>query len=106
MARENRRNRQYRESLEILRKTLNIDLDNDLVFEELDELFIAWGKPEEAISFYHELEQGSFGGKAIFLRLSRQYKILQDYDNVRKYYHKVLELDPHCQEAKNGIVDS
>ncbi len=105
MARESRGNRQYRESLEVLKKTLNFDFDNELVFEELDQLFITWKEPEKAISFYHALRSVFPESKEIFLRLSRQYKISQDYDNVKKYYRKVLKLDPNCEEAKKGMLN-
>lgn len=105
IARISRRNDNHQAALLTLKKAFEFNFDRTLVFAELDELFIAWRNPEKAISFYKELELKLPRSKDLFLRLSRQYKILQDYENVKKYFHKVLELDPNCLEAKIGIVD-
>lgn len=114
----------YEESLMFQEKALCFDLDKEAVaykkvsflgflsklrnrsrrsYEELDELFIAWDNPEKAVSFYKNLDIRCPNNKDINLRLARQYKLLQDYNNSKKYFQKVLEIAPNCEEAQEGV---
>jgi len=89
----------FEDNLLLFAKTIHLYGFNAKVWEELDELFIAWNSPEHAIRFYNYLANKFPKNVDINLRLARQYKRVLDYDQVRKYYDLVLKLDFANQEA-------
>ncbi|MBU1087467.1 MAG: hypothetical protein KKD05_08105 [Candidatus Omnitrophica bacterium] len=94
----------FEDNLLLLTKTIYLYGFSAEVWEELDELFIAWPFPENAIEFYQALSVKYPNNIDIYLRLARQYKIVQDYKQVIASFEKVLELNPNNQQAVDGII--
>ncbi|MFH1061267.1 MAG: hypothetical protein V1747_00070, partial [Candidatus Omnitrophota bacterium] len=94
----------FEDNLLLLTKTIYLYGFSKEIWEEFDELFIAWSYPENAIEFYINLSIKYPDNIDIYLRLANQYKRVQDYKQVVKYLKKVLELIPNNQQAIDGIV--
>jgi tetratricopeptide (TPR) repeat protein len=93
----------YEDSLELLAKSIVLYGLNQLIWEELDELFIAWNDPEKAIKFYNIINNKYKNNPDVLIRLARQYKILRDYAQVKKYLQNFIEVEPRNKDAHQGI---
>lgn len=96
----------FEENLLLLAKTVKLYGLNDEVWGELDELFISWDDPKQAIKFYEYLLSKYPVNFDVNLRLARQYKRVMDYEKVNKYYNTALYIDPENPEAIEGVKKS
>jgi len=94
----------YDDNLLLLTKTIYLYGFSQYIWEELDELFIAWAYPENAIEFYKTLAIKYSDNIDIYLRLVSQYKIVRDYNQVVVNFENILELNPDSYQAIEGIT--
>lgn len=99
-------NGEYPVSLTALTKALFFNANKEQIFVELDDLFIKWANSSQGLQLYLGLKEIYPEDENICLRLGRLYKLVQDYELSRKYFCKVIEYNPTCQEALQGIVNA
>ncbi|MFH1460662.1 MAG: tetratricopeptide repeat protein [Candidatus Omnitrophota bacterium] len=89
-------NANYEPALNMLKKALEIDSNNEDIFIELDDLFIRKKSPEERIVFFEQLNQTYPLNKKIYERLVRAVKVLADEfylkEEFKKSFHYYIKL--------------
>ncbi len=96
----------YRKALIVLFHVRCFEFLPNIVYQEMDDVFIAWGDFDEAISFYHALKEVFPKDSAVDLRLGRMYKAVQDYRQSKEYFSAVLIAQPDCREAQAGALNA
>lgn len=105
LARLYRLQNEHEKAGQVLRDFLKQDPDNEQALEQLSQLLLDGGKPQEAVKVLEEAAKDSFSPMLLDL-LGDAYLQTKDYEGAAGAYRKAVEVDPGDAAHHRGLAQA